>query len=131
MLPRDTIQQIPVDTPTVFAFRIQGEIDSEDMKFMASTMDSAFDRFDGVSMILIFDAYEGQELGAALNLEVLKSQFRALTNVDKYAVVGAPSAAATFIDLMDKVIPVDARTFDRDDEETAWEFVGARPLDGG
>jgi hypothetical protein len=129
-MPHDTIALIPVNNPTVFAFRIRGEVDSEDMQRMASTMQDAFDGFDRVSMLLLFDDYEGQELGASLHPGVVTTQLRALANVEKYAVVGAPGGAKALINVMDKIIPVDARTFDRSDEEAAWDFVGARPLRG-
>ena len=81
-------------------------------------------------MLLIFAPYEGAQAGAGFDLEVMTSQFRSIVKVDKYAVVGAPSFAATLINVMDKIMPVDARTFSRDEETEAWDFVGARPLNG-
>lgn len=123
-----TITQLQVDNPAVFAFTIRGQVSEEDMKAMAATMNAAFDTHDSVSMLLIFAVYDGSETGAGLNAETLKSQFRSLSHVDKYAVVGAPPAAAGMINAMDKLIPVDARTFDAADEQEAWRFVGAQPL---
>lgn len=128
MLTTNTIVQIPVDNPVVFAFRIRGEVGRDDMKAMAATMNHAFDVHDAVSMLLIFEQFNGTDTGAGLDLETLKSQFRSFTNVEKYAVVGAPSAAETMINLMDKVIPIDAETFDVSDEAAAWRFVGANPI---
>lgn len=127
MLNSATIKQITVDNPRVFAFRIHGEVSAEDLQGMAKIMNDAFDRHESVSMLLVFDQFEGLENGAGFDMDTLKSQFRSLANVDKYAVVGAPSAAATVINVMDKVIPTDARTFDRSDEAAAWIFVGAKP----
>lgn len=128
MLRSPSIAQIPVDSPTVFAFRIRGDVLADDLQAMAKTMNSAFDNYPSVSMLLIFEQYEGLEAGAGLDLDTLTSQFRSLANVDRYAVVGAPHAAATMISLMDKIIPTDAQTFDADDEQVAWQFVGANPL---
>lgn len=128
MLPHPNIEEIPVNAPHVYAFRIRGEVGAEDMKAMAATMNAAFDRMESVSMVLIFEEYEGREIGAGMNAETMKSQFRSLSKVEKYAVVGAPSAAEAMINTMDKIIPVDARTFERADEGKAWEFVGAAPI---
>jgi len=123
------ITQLQVDEPSVFAFVIHGEVSQDDMKRMAATMNAAFDTHDSVSMLLIFAPYEGSETGAGLNVETLKSQFRSLRHVEKYAVVGAPRAAAALINTMGSLIPVEARTFDAADEQEAWRFVGASPLD--
>jgi hypothetical protein len=128
MLQSTAIRQIPVDSPQVYAFRIAGEVSAADMKAMATTMNAAFDLHPSVSMLLIFEHYEGTETGAGLDIETISSQFRALAKVDKYAVVGAPSAAATMIRVMDKIIPTDARTFAAGDEPAAWAFVGAHPI---
>lgn len=128
MMTSGTIARIPVDHPQVYAFRISGEVSAEDMKAMATTMNDAFDAQDPVSMLLIFEDYEGVDAGAGFDMETLTSQFRSLSKVDRYAVVGAPSFTATVIMVMDKVIPVDVRTFERSEEQAAWNFVGAMPF---
>lgn len=130
MLTTPTIVQIPVQSADVYAFRIRAEITAEDLKAMAETMNAAFDAKSSVSMLLIFDPYDGAEAGAGLDLQTLTSQFRSIAKVDKYAVVGAPSFATTMINVMDKIIPTDARTFAAADEPLAWEFVGTRPAAG-
>ncbi len=124
----ETIVQIPTTSPDVYAFRIRGKVTAEDMHAMAETMNAVFDSGRTVSMLLHFDAFDGTEAGAMFDVENLKSRFRSLAHVDKYAVIGAPKIAAAMVDLMDKVIPVDARSFDQAEATDAWAFVGARPL---
>lgn len=128
MLTTPTIVQIAVLSPDVFAFMVKGEIDKDDLAKMAATMNEAFDTHETVSMLLIFARYDGAEVGAGLDLEVLTSQFRSIVKVDKYGVVGSPSFAATMINVMDKIMPVDARTFSLDEEDAAWTFIGTRPI---
>ncbi len=127
MLMTPTVRETPNDREGVFAFHIMGEVSAEDMSAMAEYMNEQFDRHDKVSMLLIFDRYGGAESGASLDWGVIKSRVRSLTNVDKYAVVGAPEKAASMIETMDGIMPVDARTFETEAE--GWEFVGARPED--
>jgi hypothetical protein len=127
MLNTPTISQIQVTSPGVYAFRITGEIESEDLSQMATLMNNAFDTHEAVSMLLIFAPYDGAQAEAGLDLEVMTSQFRSIVKVDKYAVVGAPSFAATLINIMDKIMPVDARTFSHEEEGAAWDFVETRP----
>ncbi|MGB3409257.1 MAG: STAS/SEC14 domain-containing protein [Jannaschia sp.] len=124
----DTIRRIPTTDPATFAFEIDGEITADDMEAMADLMNVAFDDFDSVDMLLIFRRYEGSEVGAGLDWSSIKSRFRALTNVGKYVVVGAPDGAADMIEAMGKIIPVDAKTFDMPDLPDAWAYLGARPM---
>ena len=128
ILQSESINQIPVDNPLIYAFRINGEINADDLKAMGAIMIDAFDVHPSVSMLLIFDQFEGLDAGAGFDKETFTSQFRSLAKVDKYAVVGAPSVAATMINVIDKVIPTDARTFLRSEEAAAWAFVGASPM---
>ena len=59
-----------------------------------------------------------------LDKDVIVSRFRALSNVGKYAVIGAPERATKMINLLDSVIPMDARAFPSDAVEAAWSWVG-------
>ena len=63
-----------------------------------------------------------------LDGDVITSRFRALRHVSRYAVIGAPANAAKMINLMDKVIPVEAKAFDTEQTVEAWNFVGASPV---
>jgi len=128
MLLTETIVQMPTTSPDVYAFRIRGKVTAEDMHAMAATMNEVFDSGRTISMLLLFEAFDGAEAGAMFDPENVKSRFRSLAHVEKYAVVGAPTIASAMIAVMDKLIPVDARSFAGEEEAEAWSFVGARPL---
>jgi hypothetical protein len=119
----------PVTTtrPNLLAFRITGKVTKEDMHEMAEMSNAAFDRFETVDMLLIFDNFEGQEMGALFDLESMKAQFRSIMNVGRYVVVGAPESARALIEGMGAMLPVKAMTFDKGDEELAWVELEARP----
>lgn len=127
MFVRPSIREVPNDTEGVYAFHIMGEVGADDMSAMGAYMNERFDRHDSVSMLLIFDRYDGSERGASLDWEVIKSQVRSLSKVDKYAVVGAPDRAAKMVETFGSVIPVETRAFDTAAE--GWSFVGARAED--
>ena len=127
MLATSSIRQIPTDSNRLYAFRITGKVSAEDMEAMAEHMNAAFDAHsEKIDMLMIFDSYGGAETGAGWSWENIKSRFRALSNVDRYLVVGAPEAADRMIEAMDKVIPVRAEAFDS--EAAAWRALGAREL---
>ncbi|WP_187432333.1 hypothetical protein ROLI_047490 (plasmid) [Roseobacter fucihabitans] len=122
------IQQIPTDNETVFAFQIHGHIDDDASEALAKFMNDVFDKHPKVSMLLEMTKFTGSDWDSMLDGDVIKSRFRSLQHVARYAVVGAPDRAAKMIGLMDKVIPVEARAFDTHEITQAWDFVGAQPI---
>lgn len=123
-----TIRRVATTTPQVYAFEIDGKVTSDDMEDMANVMNAAFDAHDSVDMLLIFRHFDGSEVGAGFDWASIKSRFRSLTNVGQYVVVGAPDSAADMIELMGKVIPVEAKTFEMAELDKAWAAVDARPV---
>jgi hypothetical protein len=121
-----TVTRIQTDNPFVYAFAIRGDTRSEDVAAMAELMNTAFDRGEQVSMLLLMHGVDMGDALASLNLASLKAQARSASHVEKYAVVGAPAAAEAMIRTMAPLIPVDARVFPPNAEAEAWDFVGAR-----
>jgi len=120
-----TIKRISTDKPSLYAFEINGKVVVEDMESMAKTMNAAFDTHEGkVDMMLVFFDYDGSELGASLDTDVITARFRALKNVDKYVVVGAPDTAESLLKLLGKLLPVEADTFALPELDQACKLVG-------
>lgn len=122
------ITQIETDKPNVYAFRVTGHIDDDASEAMAEFMTDAFDRHEEkIDMLLDLTAFTGSDWDSMLDGDVIASRFRALSEVRRYAVIGAPDRAAKMITFMDKIIPVEAKAFDTADSRQAWDFVGASP----
>lgn len=103
-------------------------MDDDDAEALAKFMNAAFDRHEEkVDMLLDLSGFTGSDWDSLLDGDVLKSRFRALSEVRRYAVVGAPERAQKMISFMDQFISVEARAFDKADEESAWRFVGETP----
>jgi hypothetical protein len=117
----------PTTRENLLAFRITGKVTKEDMHHMAEMANAAFDRFETVDMLLIFDNFDGQETGALFDLESIKAQFRSIINVGRYVVVGAPESARALIEGMGAILPLKAMNFDKGEEELAWVELEARP----
>ncbi|WP_415404981.1 STAS/SEC14 domain-containing protein [Tateyamaria sp. SN3-11] len=127
MLKTQGITQIATDRADLYAFRLTGKITDDAMEDMAEYMNTAFDaHHDKIDMLMIFDRFEGSEFGASWDWDVIKSRFKALSNVDRYVVVGAPDRADKMIALMDRILPVNAETFE--DEAAAWQALGAKAI---
>lgn len=125
MLVTPSISQIPTDNDHVFAFRISGDVREPDVSAMGRVMNDAFDAMDHVSMLLILEGIGIDDALRSLTPQAIVAEARALWKVDKYAVVGAPAAAAAMINVSDLFIPVKARTFKPEEINEAWAFVGA------
>ena len=122
----DTVTRLPADRPDLYAFEIRGEVSEEAMESMSRTMNEAFDAHEGkVDMLLVFREFDGSEAGATLDFEVIASRFRALTNVARYVVVGAPEAANAMIETMARLMPIEAHTFPLHREGEAWALLGS------
>lgn len=121
------IQQIPMTTSDVYAFRITGHMDDDAAEALADFMNDVFDHSKKVSMLFDLSGFTGSDWDSMLHADVIEARFRALKHVSRYAVVGAPEPAAKMIGLMAKIIPVDARAFDAREASQAWAFVGAQP----
>jgi SpoIIAA-like len=119
------IERIPTNTPHLFAFEVRGKIRESDIEQMADTVERGFDMFDTVDMLVLMTDYDGAELSAMLDSKNLSAQARSVRHVRKYAVVGAPKWAEMMINVASHLSPVDARTFDLDEVDEAWEWVRA------
>ena len=123
--PNGSITQRETARSDLLAFEITAKIEKVDIEWMAETVESAFGREDIVDILLIMRNYQGAELSAVFNLEALKSQADSARHVRKYAVVGAPLWAKAMIDLFSPVAPIEAKTFELQDEAEAWNWVDA------
>jgi len=129
------ISRVPTPEAHLLAFEVVGTIDKGAIRSMAEQVMAAFDTVGDIDLLILMDRFEGMTAGAALDPANLLSQARSLSNVRKYGVVGAPAMAATMIELFDKVIPVDAKTFEAHEVDAAWDWVRthdpiAEPADG-
>jgi len=125
------ISRLASPRPTLLAFEIAGKISKADIEDMARQIDSAFDAYDRIDILLIMSDFEGLDMDAALDREALGAQMRSVRHVDKYGVVGAPAWARAMIALSDFLSPVDAKTFDLVEADRAWAWMQIHePLTG-
>ncbi|WP_299410689.1 STAS/SEC14 domain-containing protein [uncultured Roseobacter sp.] len=124
-----SVREIPTHSDTVYAFDVTGHVSDDDAEALAKYMNDAFDRHDKVNMLIRLSGYTGSDKDALFDGDVLESRWRALFKVDKYAVVGAPDGASRMISIMDKILPVDAKTFETSEEDEAWRFIGTAAAD--
>ena len=128
MFSTPSITQIRTTREELFAFEITGTVSKQDLEAMAEFMNAAFNEHYEVDMLLIFEDFRGSAISSMFSAEVMKAQWRSLSNVGNYVVVGAPAAAETPIRTMGSLLPVKTRTFERSEVEKAWRFLNAEPV---
>ena len=121
------VREIRTTEPNVFAYDIPGAVSEEDLKRMATRLDAAYETHEQVSLLLLFESYEGNEFGALLDPEVVKTHFKSITNLHRYAVVGAPAHMDVALKAVAAVLPIEPKTFAKGEIAEAWAWVGARP----
>jgi hypothetical protein len=109
--------------PTLLVFEIAGKISKADIEDMARQIDGAFDAHDKIDLLLIMTDFEGADVGAVFDREALGAQVRSVRRVRKYGVVGAPGWARAMIEFSDHLSPVEAKTFDLEEEADAWAWI--------
>ena len=124
------VQQLTT-RPDLFAFEVRGRIHESDIAAMARTLESAFDRFGSLDLLIVMRHWDGIDMGAAFDAEALKAQARAAAHVRKYGVVGAPAWAQAMINLFSPLTPVEERTFERVEENAAWAWIGGQRAEPG
>ncbi|MGF1607023.1 MAG: STAS/SEC14 domain-containing protein [Rhodothalassiaceae bacterium] len=131
MLQTQTIRQIKTDQDHVLAFHVTADVRGEDMAALGRVLQKQFDLKSKVNMLLILEDFEPADSAKGLSLDSLTAQMRSLDHLEKYAVIGPPPAAATLLKLFDKVSDIEVRPFKPDQDEAAWAFIGARPMETG
>jgi hypothetical protein len=122
-LQHQAITEIQTKRPDLFGFEVNGKIMEHDIEWMARRLKGAFDAHGTVDIIIVMRNWEGIALSAVFDSEGLSAQGKAVQHVRKYAVVGAPTWAEAMINLMAPISPVEAKTFDLEDEKAAWQWV--------
>jgi hypothetical protein len=126
------IERIEAERPTLLAFAVDGRIERDDVEAMAREVLAAFEEMGEVDILIVMRDWDGVSLGAILSRERMEAQIRSIRHVRKYAVVGPPAWAGALIEGFDRLLPVEARTFDEGEEAAAraWLEEGAEALDG-
>jgi hypothetical protein len=115
-----TVQEIETDQPGLYGFRILGEVDREDMRAMSERMLKAFDAHDKVDMLLVFETDKTSTPDSSWSTDALKAQFKSLSKVRNYVVANAPGQAGGIVEAVGKLMPVEARSFDTEEDARAW-----------
>lgn len=127
MLASENVRQIATDTPSVYAFHIDGDLSPDELAAVAELLDVAFELYEAINVLFLLNDFSIMDAVSSLSFKTLVTQARSVAHITRYAVVGAPAAASAMIEISEKAMPVEAKAFKPAETDAAWRFVGARP----
>jgi len=124
--PKASIHFLQTTNPNVFAYEVNGRVRTKDVKAVVNEFKSYLDREGKVNVLAKLTDFNGFDLFAMLEDDLVKLKFKSLSKVDKYAVIGPKPWMRNLLELFYPLTSVKLRVFDKDEEAAAWEWVGAQ-----
>ncbi len=130
-LPRSSaIRRIATREDDAVAFEVDGVIDAASVDAMARQLVPFFAAQGSSRLLVRIVSLDGIEPRGILSTEVLHMKLEALRSVERYAVVGPPGWLRKLIEAVAPLFEeLEVRAFDAEDEDAAWVWVGARPVE--
>jgi hypothetical protein len=125
-VPEPSIRLIHTTNENVFAWEVDGRIREKDIKSALEGFEPFLKRDGKLNALVRMTSYGGFDLSAILDDDLLKIKYRALSKLEKYAIIGAKPWMRNLAELMGGVIGPEVRVFDAAEEHQAWEWVGAQ-----
>ncbi len=123
--PEPSIHFIQTTNDKVFAYEVNGRIIEQDIENAVKEIKLAFERHDKINVLVRMKNFGGFDLMAVLNDDLYRVKHKALSKVDRYAVVGPRPWMRNFLELIAPAFNVKIRMFGASEEDAAWEWVGA------
>jgi len=122
---RRAIHFLQTTNPNVFAYEVDGRVTEKDIEETVRELKSFFERTEKVNILVRMKNFSGFDLSALLNDDLYRVKFQALSKVERYAIIGAPTWMRNFLELIDPAFSIKIHVFDAENENDAWEWVGA------
>jgi len=124
--PGTSIHFLQTTNPNVFAYEINGRVRSKDVKAVVNQIKPYLEKEGKVNVLAKLSDFNGFDLFAMIEDDLVRTKFKSLSKVDKYAVIGPKPWMRNLLELFYPLTSVKLRVFDKDEEAAAWEWVGAQ-----
>lgn len=123
--PQPSIHFLQTTSENVFAYEVNGKLREKDIKAAIAEFKPYLEREGKVNVLARLKPFNGFNLSAVFDDDLVKLKFKSFSKVDKYAIVGASAWMRNFVELISPVLSPTIRVFDASEENAAWEWVGA------
>jgi hypothetical protein len=125
-VPEPAIRFIQTTSDNVFAYEVDGRVRERDIKSAVKEIKPFLDRDGKFNVLARMRDFNGFDLLALLDDDLIRLKLKAPARIARYAVVGPRPWMRNLLELMSSVIKTEVRAFDPDEETAAWEWVGAQ-----
>lgn len=109
----------------VFAYEVNGKLREKDIKAAIAAMKPYLEREGKFNILARLKDFGGFDLLAALDDDLVKTKYKAISKVEKYAIISSSAWMRNLLELVSGLFSAQIRFFDPEDEQAAWEWVGA------
>lgn len=124
--PEPSIHFLQTTSEGVFAYEINGRLRERDIKSAVEELKPYFKREGKFNVLARMKDFNGFDLFAVFDDDLIRLKIKTPSKVAKYAVIGAGSWMRNLIELVYPLVGIEVRTFDLNEEPAAWEWVGAQ-----
>jgi hypothetical protein len=119
---------IPTTHADAIGIEIDGRLSAEEIARVAGEVNQMRRDRPLKAVLVHVRSISGFDPSIAADGEYLRMKLGLLKELDRYAVVGGPNWLETWLKLWQPLLHLELRHFPEDDENAAWEWVGALPL---
>ncbi len=124
--PTPSVHFLQTTSDNVFAYEVNGRVREKDIKNAVAALKPYLEREGKFNVLARLRDFNGFDLTSLLDDSLAKTKYRALSKVERYAIVGAKPWMRNFLELVSPLFSTQIRVFEASDEAAAWEWVGAQ-----
>ncbi|MBZ9986122.1 STAS/SEC14 domain-containing protein [Mesorhizobium sp. BH1-1-5] len=123
------IRRIETNRDALFAIDVVGDVSPADAENLFGLLEAAYALHPRIDVLVRLTDEESVDWANISKDTLRQGVADAMQHVVRCAAIGEPGWAALVTGVFPKTPPFEFRRFDVDDEEAAWQWLGARPTD--
>ena len=123
------IRRIETNRDALFAIDVVGDVSPADAENLFGLLEAAYALHPRIDVLVRLTDEESVDWANISQDTLRQGVADAMQHVVRCAAIGKPSWASLITGVFPKALPFEFRRFDVDDEEAAWQWLGARPTD--
>jgi SpoIIAA-like len=123
------VRRIETNRPDAYAFELTGRITAADIENLYGLLEGAYELHDRIDLLIRIVDYNGAEWLDVARKTRSEGRQHALVHVRRCAAVGEPNWTIYARALLVIATTVEIRHFASEEEEKAWSWIDALPVD--
>jgi hypothetical protein len=123
------IRRIETNRDALFAIDVVGDVSPADAENLFGLLEAAYALHPRIDVLVRLTDEESVDWANISKDTLRQGVADAMQHVVRCAAIGERGWASLVTGVFPKTLPFEFRRFDVDDEEAAWQWLGARPTD--